>query len=55
LSERGTEDLVVHPDLQRILAKRCTSSVEWPTDHSPMLSRPDLVGSLLAELRGAIQ
>ena len=44
------EDRGVHPDLQRLLAGRCTSSVEWPTAHSPFLNRPDLVASLLTEL-----
>jgi pimeloyl-ACP methyl ester carboxylesterase len=44
------EDLVVHPVLQRILAKRCTSVVEWPTGHSPFLSDPGRVSGLLTEL-----
>jgi hypothetical protein len=45
-----TDDLTVHPSLQRILARRCTATVEWPTDHSPFLSRPDLVADLIAGL-----
>ena len=45
-----TNDMAVHPDLQRILARRCTAGVEWPTSHSPFASRPDLVAELLAEL-----
>ncbi|HVB90605.1 MAG TPA: alpha/beta hydrolase [Acidimicrobiales bacterium] len=44
------DDMVVHPDLQRILARRCGSVVEWPTDHSPFLSRPELVADLLTAL-----
>jgi pimeloyl-ACP methyl ester carboxylesterase len=44
------DDQGVHPDLQRVLARRCTTSVEWPTDHSPFLCRPDLVADLLADL-----
>jgi pimeloyl-ACP methyl ester carboxylesterase len=44
------DDLTVHPSLQRILARRCTSVLEWPTDHSPFLSRPDLVAELIARL-----
>ena len=44
------DDQGVHPDLQRVLARRCTTSVEWPTDHSPFLCRPDLVADLLAAL-----
>jgi pimeloyl-ACP methyl ester carboxylesterase len=45
-----THDLAVHPDLQRIMATRCGSVVEWATDHSPFLCRPDLVAALLARL-----
>ena len=44
-------DNIVHPDLQRILARRATTSVEWPTGHSPFLSRPDLVADLLSSVR----
>ena len=43
-------DMAVHPDLQRIMARRCRSVVEWPTDHSPFLCRPDLVAELLVDL-----
>jgi pimeloyl-ACP methyl ester carboxylesterase len=42
-----TRDNIVHPDLQRILARRANRVVEWPTGHSPFLSRPDLVVDLL--------
>lgn len=42
-----TEDMTVHPGLQRIMAARCTSRVEWPTGHFPFLSRPELVAGLL--------
>ena len=45
-----TEDNAVHPGLQRILAARTTSTVEWPTDHSPFLSQPDLVADLVAAI-----
>jgi pimeloyl-ACP methyl ester carboxylesterase len=45
-----TEDNIVHPDLQRVLARRADEVVEWPTGHSPFLSRPDLVADLLARL-----
>jgi len=45
-----TEDNIVHPELQRVLARRATHVVEWPTGHSPFLSRPDLVADLLAGL-----
>ena len=43
-----TEDHAVAPELQRRLAARTTNTVEWPTSHSPFLSRPDLVVDLLA-------
>ena len=43
-----TIDNIVHPDLQRVLARRADTVVEWPTGHSPFLSRPDLVAELLA-------
>jgi pimeloyl-ACP methyl ester carboxylesterase len=45
-----TEDQGIHPELQRFMAKRCTTSVEWPTAHSPFLNRPDAVADLLAGL-----
>lgn len=47
-----TLDNIVHPDLQRILARRADHVVEWPTGHSPFLSRPDLVADLLASVAG---
>jgi hypothetical protein len=37
----------VHPDLQRIMARRCTESVEWPTGGSQFANRPELVADLL--------
>jgi pimeloyl-ACP methyl ester carboxylesterase len=43
-------DRVLHPDAQRDMARNASDSVEWPTSHSPMLSRPELVVDLLAEL-----
>jgi pimeloyl-ACP methyl ester carboxylesterase len=45
-----SDDLAVHPDLQRLMARRCSSSVEWSTGHSPFLSRPELVVELLASI-----
>ena len=44
------DDMAVHPGLQRIMARRCGSVIEWPTDHSPFLCRPDLVAGLLVDL-----
>lgn len=43
-------DRAVPPVLQRRLASRASATLEWPTGHSPFLSRPDLVASLLADL-----
>jgi pimeloyl-ACP methyl ester carboxylesterase len=45
-----SNDQAIHPELQRLMAKRCTAAVEWPTAHSPFLNRPDLVADLLTEL-----
>ena len=42
-------DQAVAPGLQRVLARRCTTIVEWPTDHSPFLSDPQLLVDLLRE------
>lgn len=48
-----TLDRALTPELQRHLAARCGATVEWPTSHSPFLSRPDLVADLLADLAEA--
>lgn len=48
-----TQDRALTPELQRHLAMRCGATVEWPTSHSPFLSRPDLVADLLADLAEA--
>ena len=45
-----TEDRALGPELQRNLAARCATTVEWPTSHSPFFSRPELVTDLLARL-----
>lgn len=44
------EDRAVAPDLQRAMARRASTTLEWPSDHSPMLSHPDLVASLLVSV-----
>ena len=38
------------PELQRVLAARCTTAVEWPTSHSPFVSAPALLARTLSEL-----
>jgi len=43
-------DQAIHPDLQRILARRCQAIIEWPTGHSPFLSEPQRVAELLGTL-----
>jgi pimeloyl-ACP methyl ester carboxylesterase len=47
-------DQAIHPVLQRILARRCITAVEWPTGHAPFLSRPDLLTGLLSGLRASL-
>ncbi|MYR98130.1 MULTISPECIES: alpha/beta hydrolase [unclassified Streptomyces] len=47
-------DRAIDPALQRALAARCTGVREWPTGHSPFVSRPALVVDLVAELLGAV-
>jgi pimeloyl-ACP methyl ester carboxylesterase len=42
------DDRAVPASIQRQLAARAETVVEWPTSHSPFLSRPDLVADLLA-------
>lgn len=46
-----TEDRSIFPDAQRRWAKeRATEVVEWPTDHCPQVSHPDLVADFLEKL-----
>lgn len=46
-----SDDQIVHPELQRVMAKRCANAaLEWDSDHSPFLSHPRLVVDLLASL-----
>ncbi len=42
-----TEDRAFAVPLQRRLATRASQTIEWPTGHSPFLSRPELVADLL--------
>ena len=43
-----TADRAIPPSLQRHFAARAGSAVEWPTDHSPFLTRPADVAALIA-------
>ncbi|HEX4864010.1 MAG TPA: alpha/beta hydrolase [Acidimicrobiales bacterium] len=43
-----SNDRAIPPSLQRLLATRAGEVVEWPTDHSPFLTRPDQLATLLA-------
>ncbi len=49
-----TEDRAIAPMMQRTLARRCGDVVEWPTSHSPFVSRPELVTELLATLARSV-
>jgi pimeloyl-ACP methyl ester carboxylesterase len=49
-----TDDRTVHPDTQREMAKHADFVVEMDTSHSPMLSRPDLVADVLADLAAKV-
>lgn len=43
------EDRATPPEVQREFARRADRVVELPTDHHPMLSRPELLARVLAE------
>jgi pimeloyl-ACP methyl ester carboxylesterase len=45
-----TDDRGLMPALQRSNAARIGNSIDWPTGHSPFLSRPELVADLLVEI-----
>ena len=50
-----TDDRALPVALQRSNAQRICgtgrgTAIDWPTSHSPFLSRPDLVAELLVEL-----
>lgn len=48
------EDRAIPVEVQRRLATRAGDIVEWPTSHSPFLSRPELVVGLLADRVAAL-
>jgi hypothetical protein len=45
-----TDDRGLTTALQRSNAARVGNSIDWPTSHSPFLSRPELVADLLLEI-----
>jgi pimeloyl-ACP methyl ester carboxylesterase len=45
-------DRAVDPDVQRRMAERCTTSLTWPSGHSPFLSMPDRVTDLVLAASG---
>ncbi len=45
-----TQDRATPPEAQRENAKRAGKVVELPTGHHPMLSRPELLGRVIAEV-----
>ena len=45
-----TEDGALLAAGQRVYASHMTEVIEWPTSHSPFVSRPDLVADLLVRL-----
>jgi len=42
-------DKAIPPSSQRRMALRATSTVEWPCDHSPFLTRPTEIATLLEQ------
>jgi pimeloyl-ACP methyl ester carboxylesterase len=48
-----TEDGTVPPSLQRPMSAHARRVVEWPTGHSPFMSRPDLMVELLRPMVAA--
>ena len=47
-----TQDRAIPVVVQRALAERAATTIEWPTSHSPFLSHPELVIDLLASVVG---
>ena len=49
-----SDDQGVHPELQRIMARRCTDMMELPTGHSPFATEPEQVAALLGTIVAAM-
>ena len=44
-----TEDRAFHPDAQRVVARRCTRSIDLEADHSPGISAPTAMTEAIAQ------
>jgi pimeloyl-ACP methyl ester carboxylesterase len=44
-----TNDCALPPESQRTMAARADAVLEWPTDHSPFLTRPEAIGDLIMQ------
>jgi pimeloyl-ACP methyl ester carboxylesterase len=49
-----TDDRIIDPRAQRAMGRQASSVVEIPTSHSPMLSRPELVVAILADVAESV-
>ncbi|MGH3045335.1 MAG: alpha/beta fold hydrolase [Gaiellaceae bacterium] len=45
-----TNDGVFPPEAQRVVAARVDEFVEWPTDHSPFVTRPKELAELVVSV-----
>jgi pimeloyl-ACP methyl ester carboxylesterase len=43
-----TNDYAIAPATQRMLAQRADEVIEWDTDHSPFLTRPEAIADVIA-------
>lgn len=48
-----TRDRAVHPEHQRIMAARCTTTIELDSDHSPFIDDPSGIAALLRDVASA--
>jgi pimeloyl-ACP methyl ester carboxylesterase len=44
-----TEDRAFHPDAQRLVAERCTRSIDLEADHAPGMSAPSALAEAIAQ------
>jgi pimeloyl-ACP methyl ester carboxylesterase len=50
-----TEDRVMIPEMQAILAQRCSNELSLPTSHSPFLSAPELLAQHLSAVCQSVE